>query len=62
VASLHYYSEIVHSVEDLYCRFFLRAPNIASIVAMLDCAGNGVQPENVQAPDARGRGIFRYIA
>ena len=37
MAPLHYphlsHSEIFHSVEDFYRRFYLRAPKIASIVA-----------------------------
>jgi len=54
VASLHYFSEIVHSVADFCCRCFLHVPNIASIAAALVCGGDDVQPENALARVAQG--------
>lgn len=60
VASLHYFSEIVHSVADFCCRCFLHVPNIAAIVAALDLWRRWRAAGNALTPDARGVAFFGF--
>src|SRR5437660_3342304 len=60
IAPLHYphlsHSEIFHSVEDFYRRFYLRAPKIASIVSEM-----AVSPQMMKRRLREGIEFFRFL-